>query len=55
MKDKKELNIENLNSVSGAGYDRNFNGKPDGNTSGRMVRERNNVNLICGSKIFTNW
>lgn len=55
MKCKKELNKENLNSVSGAAYVRVTNEKPDGNTDGRMVRERNSINMITGSKIYTNW
>lgn len=55
MKNKKELNIADLKNVSGAGYDRNTNEKPDGDNGGRMVRERNNANLISGSMIYTNW
>lgn len=53
MKDNMELNLKNLNGISGSAYTRP-NVRPDGN-SGRMVRGRNNINTICGVRIYTNW
>lgn len=53
MKDNMELNLKNLNGISSVAYTRP-NVRPDGN-SGRMVRGRNNINTICGVRIYTNW
>ena len=53
MKDNMELNLKNLNGISSVAYTRP-NVREDGN-SGRMVRGRNNINTICGVRIYTNW
>ncbi len=54
MKDNMELNLKNINGISGGAYSRPTV-RPDGNNSGRMVRGRNNINTICGVRIYTNW
>ena len=54
MKNNMDLNLKNLNGISGGAYTRP-SVRPDGNNSGRMVRGPNNINTICGVRIYTNW